>query len=94
MNSTQTIDKFTEKGHKIAEVVISALKVEGIEARIDTTYRDYGQNLLWETVIVNATETTSSYQLLTPAHVSSMNDGTFDYSEITKIVEDAVKCSK
>ena len=89
MNSTQTLDKFTEKGTRIATMIISALAVEGIEARLDIVYRDYGQNWLWETVIVHATDNSSSYQALNPRQFEAMNSGDFNYAEINEIVAEA-----
>lgn len=89
MNSTQTIDNFTEKGTHIANMIVNALAVEGIESRIDTVYLDYGQSWLWETVVVCATDNNSSYQALNPRQFKDMNSGDFNYAEINEIVAEA-----
>lgn len=93
-NATTHQDNFTETGRKVAEMIILALSIEGISARIETTYLDYGQNWKWETIIVDATPTNSSYQLLNPREFKEMNEGTFDYADIKAIVAGAVKLSK
>lgn len=92
--ATQRIDTFNQTGKAAANAVVYALRSQGIEARIDTTYRDYGQNWLWETVIVGATDNNSSYQALNPSQFEAMNDGCFDYSEVNEIVKTAIKLSK
>lgn len=94
MNSTTHQDNFTEKGRKVAEMIVNALAVEGIESRIDVTYLDYGQNWKWETVIVNPTSNSSSYQALNPSQFKDMNEGTFNYAEIHEIVATAKRLTK
>lgn len=87
MNSTQTYDKFTEKGTRIAVMIVNALAVAGIDARIGITYRDYGQNWMWETVLIGSPS--DSYQALSPQQFDTMNSGDFDYAQINEIVATA-----
>lgn len=91
MNNTTITrtDAFTNKGRSIATAIVCALHANGIGARIDTTYLDFGQNWMWETVIIGSGQ--NSYQGLNPRQFKDMNDGSFDFAEINEIVATAKK---
>lgn len=90
MNTTTThTDTFTVTGRHIAEAIVHALYANGIGARVDTTYLDFGQNWMWETVIIGSGQ--NSYQGLNPRQFKDMNDGSFDFAEINEIVATAKK---
>ena len=87
METKTTLDTFNETGAAIAMAIVQAVRSKGIDAKIATTYLDYGQNWKWETVLVGTGS--SAYQALSPRQFKSMNDGTFDFSEINDIVKTA-----
>ena len=85
--TNQTFDRFNERGRAIADLIVAEVKAKGIPARVGETYRDYGQNWMWETVLVG--EEGKSYQALNPHQFETMNDGSFNYAEIREIVAQA-----
>lgn len=87
-------DTFTPAGLNIARAIVAALAANGVDARIDTTYMDYGQDWKWQTVIVDGGTTGHGYQALNPRQVADMNANTFDYAEINEIVAFATRGAK
>lgn len=82
-------ESLNENGNLIAEAIIKALAANGVEAKVEKTYLDYGQDWTWDTIIVRSA--TGSYQALNPAQHKAMNEGTFNYADINDIVAFAVK---
>lgn len=89
---TTRLDTFTETGAAIAMAIVYAIRAKGIDAKLYTTYRDYGQDWKWETILVG--NGTSAYQALNPRQFEQMNEGTFDFAEINEIVATAEKLSR
>ena len=85
--TNQTFDRFNERGRAIADLIVAEVKAKGIEARVGETYRDYGQNWMWETVLVGPEG--NSYQALNPRQFEDMNSGDFNFAEVREIVAQA-----
>ena len=90
--SNQTFDRFNERGRAIADLIVAEIKDKGIQARVGETYRDYGQNWMWETVLVGPEG--DSYQALNPHQFETMNDGSFDFSQVREIAATAERLAR
>lgn len=89
-----THQAFTERGRATAERLVAKINNDGGKARIGKTYRDYGLDWTWETVLVESTtgSYTHEYQALNPRQFDYMNEqGTLPSDEITAIVNMATK---
>jgi hypothetical protein len=84
-------DTFTSQGQQKAMEIVSAINLLGGKARIGVTYRDYGQDWTWETILVHHKGLDMEYQALSPRDFREMNEGTISPESIKKIVADATK---
>lgn len=84
-----THSKLTKAGTEEARKIIEALAEKNIEASIARTYRDYGQNWTWDTILVRAKNNT--YQTLSPRQFEDMNNGALPLSDFNHIINQAVK---
>ncbi|UPI12233.1 hypothetical protein [Bacillus phage SBSphiJ2] len=79
---------FTDTGRSIAEDIVRAIELKGIPARIDRIYWDEGAGVKIDTIVTESQmENTKGmeFQLLNPADIEKMNDGTITTEEITEI---------
>lgn len=87
-----TFNRFNKRGRIIAELIVNEVQEAGLKARIGETWRDYGQNWMWETVLIGTED--HSYQALNPRQFEDMNDGDFNFAEIKEIVATAKRLSR
>lgn len=93
-----TYDKFNSTGTRLANAIIETLANEGITAKIQKTYRDYGQDWSWDTILVckngDRNFVMDSYQLLSPREWEALNNGDFTELNIKEIVATAKRLDK
>jgi hypothetical protein len=80
-------ENFTKKGGMIAEGIVKEIIRKGIPTRISTTWKDYGQGLSWDAILVYSHSLKSDYQLLTPKEFEKINDGSITDEEIENIID-------
>ncbi|QZA68988.1 hypothetical protein 010DV004_51 [Bacillus phage 010DV004] len=80
---------FTDTGRSVAEDIVKAIELRGIPARIDRIYWDAGAGIKIDTIVTESQlENTKGmeFQLLDPADIEKMNDGTITAEEVIEII--------
>jgi hypothetical protein len=85
------MDTFTGQGYIIASSIVNRINDQGGQARIFTTWMDYGQGWAWETILVICPKLKMEYQLMTPRDFREMNEGTITEEKINQLVERGTK---
>lgn len=92
IDQTERLETLNDSGAAIAMAIIYALKSQNIDAELKVVYKDYGAEMLWETIIVESGN--GGYQALSPSDHDEMNSGSFKFSKIDKIVADAIRLTR
>lgn len=88
-NDLKMYFEFTPQGKILAEKICEKINDKlGFDcARVGYTYFDYGQGLVWETILYHSVSIDMECQLLSPRQAYEINVGYMREEKIQKIVE-------
>lgn len=84
MSNFKSMQRFSPAGRIKAAEIIGDMAAQGIQAKIEPTWMDYGAGIAWETILVYSKRINMWYQALSPADFATINSGgePLNYSSI------------
>lgn len=75
MKQPTSMQRFSPRGRMKADEIIADMTTQGIQAKIEPTWMDYGAGMAWETILVYSKRLNMWYQALSPADFADINAG-------------------
>lgn len=88
MSNLKSMQHFSPAGRIKANEIVADMTAQGIQAKIEPTWMDYGAGIAWETILVYSNRINMWYQALSPADFATINAGG-EPSNYRSIIESA-----